>query len=313
MHAIEIALDRITVPTGRRAVDAEAVERPKQSIVAIGIQHPITVREHDGGYMLIAGAHRVAACRENRMERIPANVVQLNPLEAELLEIDENLVRNELSPAEKARVIKRRKAVYEQLFPETKHGSPGVSRQVGDTRGRTKIERFTKATADAMGVSESSVQRDAHRGEVLGEETLAKIAHTSLDKSTELDALARLPVVERDSLVARAAAGEKVTAKPPAESVATAVAPETVVAGADGAQLPARSSAVDPDDDDTLWDALWRAFLAKGDQAIAMAVYDDGPLDEDILEKVRSVISAWQQLLISLTAELAKEAGSWQG
>jgi hypothetical protein len=52
MLPIEITLDRITIPAGRRAVDSDAVERLKQSIVAVGLQHPITVRargaRHDG-------------------------------------------------------------------------------------------------------------------------------------------------------------------------------------------------------------------------------------------------------------------------
>jgi hypothetical protein len=69
----------------------------------------------------------------------------------------------------------------------------------------------------------------------------------------------------------------------------------------------AQSSTPDPNDDD----ALWRAFLAQGDQAIAMASYSEGPLDEEIIEKVRAVIGAWQRLLAFLTAELAKDAESW--
>jgi hypothetical protein len=56
---------------------------------------------------------------------------------------------------------------------------------------------------------------------------------------------------------------------------------------------------------------LWRAFLAQGDQAIAMASYAAGPLDEGIIDKVRAVIGAWQRLLAFLTAELARDAEGW--
>jgi ParB family chromosome partitioning protein len=197
-----------TIPTGRRAIDPDAVERLKQSIVAVGLQHPITVCEREGAYVLAAGGHRLTAYRELGREQIPANVVELNALQAELLELDENLMRAELSPAQRDVATKRRKAIYEQLYPETKHGSPGVSRKVGDTGERTRVERFTKATADAMGVSESTIQNSIRRGEVLGEEVLTKVVGTSLDKSTELDALAKLSKAQRESLAARAAAGE---------------------------------------------------------------------------------------------------------
>jgi hypothetical protein len=98
-----------------------------------------------------------------------------------------------------------------------------------------------------------------------------------------------------------------VTAKPAAQPAATAAEPDAIVVtivGGEGASQPA---AVDPSDDD----ALWRAFLAQADRAIAMAVYDDGPLDEEILDKVRAVIGAWQRLLVALTAELSKDAESW--
>ena len=49
--------------------------------------------------------------------------------------------------------------------PETGHGSPGVSRQVGDTQDRASADRFTKETADRTGQSERTIQRSAERGE----------------------------------------------------------------------------------------------------------------------------------------------------
>ena len=46
----------------------------------------------------------------------------------------------------------------EALHPETKHGTPGVSRQVGDTHERSSESRFTADTAARTGQSERSVQ-----------------------------------------------------------------------------------------------------------------------------------------------------------
>jgi hypothetical protein len=54
----------------------------------------------------------------------------------------------------KALFTRRRKEIYLALHPETKHGTPGVSRQVGDTRERTEAERFTADTATKIGRSE---------------------------------------------------------------------------------------------------------------------------------------------------------------
>ncbi|MDO9416215.1 hypothetical protein [Pararhizobium sp.] len=81
-----------------------------------------------------------------------------------------SLSLRKLSPAERASQTARRKVIYETLHPETQHGNPGVSRQVGDTQERTEQSRFTTETASATGKSERVVQRDAERGtKVIGE------------------------------------------------------------------------------------------------------------------------------------------------
>ena len=108
----EITLDRVEIPDGRRAIDPDAVARLKNSIAVVGLQHPITVAKRDGGYRLLAGAHRLTAFRELGMERISANIVELDDLHAELVELDENLARNELSAAERSLAVARQPRVW---------------------------------------------------------------------------------------------------------------------------------------------------------------------------------------------------------
>jgi hypothetical protein len=109
-----------------------------------------------------ASAHRLDAARRLRLETVPCIVVEDDDLRAELVMIDENLMRAELGPAQRAKYTARRKAIYVELHPEAGHGSPGVSRQVGDTRERADVERFTADTAASTGRSERAIQRDAH-------------------------------------------------------------------------------------------------------------------------------------------------------
>ena len=49
-------------------------------------------------------------------------------------------------------------------------------------------------------------------------------------------------------------------------------------------------------------------FLTQADKAVAMANYPNGAIDEDLMDKVRGVIRAWQKLLVELTVEYKKSA-----
>lgn len=217
MMPVEIAV-RLLVPSPfARPVDHVHVEALARSIKQIGLIAPITARAVAGGslYEVQAGLHRLKAFRHLGRETIPAFVLEADDLSAELVMIDENLARLDLSPAERAAATARRKVVYELLHPETKLGGAG--------RGRGKVpqndepnseaERFTKATATATGKSESTVQRDAARGTRLTPAELGDIAHTALDKGNEIDALAGLDPERRRALIARAVKGDRVSAR----------------------------------------------------------------------------------------------------
>ena len=79
----------------------------------------------------------------------------LNDLHAELIEIDENLMRNNFGPAEEAGAVARRKAIYEELHPETKHGANQHTRGVDNLS--TPSDRFTAATSEATGKDERTI------------------------------------------------------------------------------------------------------------------------------------------------------------
>lgn len=188
--------DLIEIPAGRRAVSEAKVEALAESIRHIGLQTPPTVRfirDQDEGdrIVLVAGAHRLAACKSLGHDFIDCIVIG-DDVDPELWEIDENLCRNELSPSERAELTARRKAIYERLHPETSHGSPSVSRQVGDTRDRSSTDRFTADTAKATGQSERKVQRDAERGSKVSQEAMDVIRGTKLDTGAFLDKLKKI-------------------------------------------------------------------------------------------------------------------------
>lgn len=176
-------------------------------------------------FQIVAGHHRVAAARALGWTEIDAIVVQAEGhLEAELIEIDENLVRSELSVAQRAHYTARRKEIWEALHPEPsvdygrEDGEEGAE-ESGTTcptltkpktgRGNTQ---FAAETAAITGQSKRDINRNVARAEAIGDDLL-RLTGTSLDKGVELDALAKLPEPERKELIERAVAGEAVTAR----------------------------------------------------------------------------------------------------
>lgn len=211
MLSVELPTASIFTRKDARKVDDASVASLMASIREIGIINPIRVRlsspAEDGGldtYEVIAGAHRLRAARKIGLEVVPCSLVEDDDLHAELAMIDENLCRAELSPADRASQTARRKAIYEELHPETKHGGDRASRQVGDL---TETARFTADTAAAVGKSERVVQRDAERGEKVCEEALNLVRGTALDTGSYLDRLKRIDPSEQVETVQKGLSG----------------------------------------------------------------------------------------------------------
>lgn len=180
-----------------------------ESIKEIGLRQPINVRALDDGYEIRGGGHRHAAFVMLGRETIPAIVTDDNDLRAELAEIDENLIRNEYSPAERAMAIARRKTIYLALHPETAQGVAGGKARQGSASDNLS---FAESTADATGKSKRTIERDAQRGEAVGAYTLQRVVGTVLDKGEEIDALGKLSPAKREEVIVKAEAGEKVSA-----------------------------------------------------------------------------------------------------
>lgn len=210
-----ILVDKIIGRQDARKINSDTVQALANSVAEIGLINPIRIRPVGDRYEVVAGAHRLAACGQLGWTEIACVVVDDDDLRTELAMIDENLCRSELGPAEEARAFARRKAIYEELHPTTKHGANleggGVAKSA--TPG---TKRFTAATADAIGDSERAVQLKTERGEKIDHEVLAKVAGTSLDTGTYLDKLKKLPVEKQGEAVERTLSHPKFTRAKPA-------------------------------------------------------------------------------------------------
>ena len=222
---------RVTLKTLRasaqpRPLITADVDKLAASIKEVGLIQPITVRPlvvmnglAEQGFQVVAGHHRVAACRALGWEEIDAIVIEsAGHLQAELIEIDENLCRSELTASQRSSFTKRRKEIWEALYPvqrapERYENNSGQSSPTIPERRAGRPKEFAAETTAITGEAKRTINQHLARAEALGDD-LPRVQGTSLDKGVELDALARLPEPERKELIDRAAAGEVVTARP---------------------------------------------------------------------------------------------------
>lgn len=159
---MKIAISEIKINSGRREASLSGINELAQSISEVGLLNPITVAPN---HTLIAGLHRLEAAKRLGWTEIECAVCGLEGLQAELAEIDENVVRTALSTIEYGELLERRKELYESLYPETK---AGLSQAVGMNRATGKhvsdkmsptSKSFAQDTAGKLGVSVRTVER----------------------------------------------------------------------------------------------------------------------------------------------------------
>ena len=160
---MKINIDEIKIIDRKR--NAGDVTQLCASINEIGLLQPITVTSD---FKLIAGLHRITACKLLGWKEIEVNVVDYNSdLLSELAEIDENLIRNELTVLDKSIQTSRRKEIYEILHPHTKHGGDRKSSGTECHLIINKVESFVEQTAKATNQSERKIRKDARIGKIL--------------------------------------------------------------------------------------------------------------------------------------------------
>lgn len=181
----------VVVGRRKRPLDEARVTGLSGSIATVGLLQPIVVTDTLG---LVAGYHRLEAARRLGWATIPARIAPLDALRAELAEIDENLIRQELTALEEAEHLQRRVEILEALG-ERAQASPGTNQYttrevVGDTVSPTKT---TADIAAEMGLGERSAQRRIQIARDIAADVKEAIAATPLaDRTRDLLDLARL-------------------------------------------------------------------------------------------------------------------------
>ena len=183
---MKVEIARIQVGQRKRKLDEAKVRSLAESLQIVGQLQPITVaRREYGNYRMIAGLHRLEAAKLLGWESIEAQEFEGDAVAAELAEIDENLMRNDLTFLEQGEHLARRQEL--------------VGFKQGDNRftiGRRATVAPLKTTleiAKDAGISERSAQQRMQVARNIVPEVKDAIRDTEIANSTtQLLELARL-------------------------------------------------------------------------------------------------------------------------
>ena len=153
---MKIKISDIKINPGRRNAEPKALEELSKSMAAVGLMNPITVTQDN---TLIAGLHRLEAAKRLGWTEIECNIVGMSSLQAELAEIDENIVRTNLSRQELGEQFLRRKEIYETLHPETRQGMRNGQTVKNANLASLETKSFAQDTAEKTGMSKRTVSR----------------------------------------------------------------------------------------------------------------------------------------------------------
>ncbi len=207
---IRVAVSSIHIGERLRPIDMDYAEAIAASMSEHGQISPIMIRKTPAKkgtpYTLVAGGYRTTAATLLSWTEIDAIVVKADAVEAQLLEISENLYRNELNPLDRAIFVMKYRELWEEKHgkinpkggrPSEKHRNDyGVIFAGGRELSERVKERFgfgqsTYEKVTSIGKNLDPVLRQAVRGT------------TAENDQSQLLTLAKLP---REDQIAVAAA-----------------------------------------------------------------------------------------------------------
>jgi len=116
---MKVKLNDIKIEERKRQLDRNKAAALAESIQLIGLLNPITITEDN---TLVSGRHRLEAYAMLGIEEIETRAVTLNQITQQLAEIDENIIRNELTDIDMGEHLIERDNVLEKLGIRARRG-----------------------------------------------------------------------------------------------------------------------------------------------------------------------------------------------
>lgn len=192
-----VKLTDIVIDERKRELSDAKVAVLADSINMLGLMSPIVLTRNltTGKLHLVTGRHRVGAFDKLGFDEIPAIIKEYSELDRELAEIDENLVRFDLTDMERSIQLARRKQIYSLKFPQTienkrraelrkkweDEGKPKNDPKIPDFESedaqidRSEVKSFIEDTAEKTGRSTTQIREEVNLGQALMDELAPEV------------------------------------------------------------------------------------------------------------------------------------------
>ena len=188
MTQASVKISDVKVADRKRALSPKKVSGLAASIKTIGLLNPITISSSNA---LISGLHRMEAMKLLGYQDIDAIVKDCDDLTTELAELDENLIRNDLTDIESGELLLRRDEIFALLGQRAKVGDNKHTMTSSEMISPLKT---TKNIAQEAGISERTAQQRKQVAKNIRKDVKDKIKQTPLASNiTALLEISRLP------------------------------------------------------------------------------------------------------------------------
>lgn len=155
---------KVTNPYSRLGTDVAELEK---SISTLGLIAPLVISNKN---VLLAGARRYQAMLNLGFTEAPVTVVDKGELEMELISIDENLVRKDLTKLEIESHLRRAKEIYQALNSEEDEEEIEASSEESSEEARPQVEvlpaqKFLNMVSEKTGLSPKQIHEAISRDE----------------------------------------------------------------------------------------------------------------------------------------------------
>ncbi len=158
--------------------DVQAIDELAQSIQENGLISPITVREDESGYEIIAGERRWRACQKAGLETMPCYILSPDENQAAQMALIENIQRENLTAVEEAKG-------YVQIMRQAGLTQEEVAKRVGKSQSAiaNKIRLLNLPEEVQQEVLEKKLsERHARALLALPQEQIATVAKHVIEK-----------------------------------------------------------------------------------------------------------------------------------